>query len=750
MTMLRIDTAAAPHRARRCDGLLFWRGLAILSALTLVAMLLVPAGSRSQPGAPEGEAYGLLFRGADGATGFLAPSLATEVRMAVSGTVQRVTVRQHFVNPSNAWLEGVYVFPLPERSAVDHLVMQIGDRRIVGEIKERSEAHAIYEEAAADGRQASLVSAERPNLFTTAVANIGPGETVVVEIGYQAAVTVENGRYSLRFPMVVAPRYLPADPVARLVGHGHRPDLERVPDAERIDGPVRHPDEGPANPLTLSIDLDAGFPVAELVSRYHPVRVTEGEDGRQRNAQAEGRVPADREFVLDWTPAPGAARAAVFAEARGGDTHLLVTLTPPIAAPRGERRPRDVIFVIDTSGSMAGTSIEQARAALSLAIDRLAPGDRFNVIRFSDETRALFPGLRPWNAETLRQAQAAVGALQAQGGTEMRPALRLALDTERDGTAAGPRLRQVVFLTDAAVGNEAELFDDIAARLGDSRLFTIGIGSAPNSYFMRKAAELGRGSYTYIGDIAEVGERMGEMLARLEAPVLTDIAVAWPAGLAGQAEAFPQPVADLYRGEPVSFAARLPGTLPADLSGSITVTAATAGGGLWQAELPLSGLSESPGVAAIWARAKLEAIEDRQWRDADPQGVRDDAVAHALAYGLVGSYTSLIAVAQEVVRPQGEELVSGEVARNLPEGWIYEAVFGAARSVDPAALPAPDALMQRIALPQSLQTNGQRLPATATSAALQMVAGGAVLLAALGLLLAARRRPAAGSTEGRP
>lgn len=753
MTAGRQRLSEARHLAAR-DMLALWRRLALISAVLLIGMVLAGTAARAQvrsaPGADarsfDDRPHGLLFRAPDGRDGFLAPTLATEVRIAVSGTVERVTVRQHFVNPSNAWLEGIYIFPLPERAAVDRLVMEIGARRVVGEIRERAEAQAIYEEAAASGRRASLVSAERPNLFTSQVANIPPGETVIVEIGYQDAVTVADGRHSIRFPMVVAPRYVPA--ATGFAGVSLRPDLARVPDAARIDGPVRDPARGRINPLVMTVQLDAGFPVGELASLYHPIAVETGADGRRRITLAEGSVPADRDFVLEWSPTPGEGpEAALFAEALpdgggGTDTHLLVTLTPPAELPvAAARRPRDVIFVVDTSGSMAGASIEQARAALAYALGRLAPGDRFNIIRFSDTTEALFDDLTPWNAESLRTARAAVAHLEAEGGTEMRPALRLAL-AGGGGEPAGerPRLRQVVFLTDAAVGNEAELFDDIAERLGRSRLFTIGIGSAPNSYFMRKAAELGRGSYTYIGDVAEVGERMKALLAKLESPVLTDVAVRWPASLAAKVEAFPQPVPDLYRGQPVAFTARIAGIAPAQLAGAVEISAVASDGSIWTAELPLAAAKRAEGVASVWARAKLEAIEDRQWRGGDASEVRQAAIRHALAYDLVSSYTSLVAVDQEIARPEDQALHTTEVERNLPAGWEYDKVFGErATGIDPATLPAPDALMQRISLPDSFLADMQRLPATATPAQLHMLFGAALLLLAVASLMLGRR-----------
>jgi Ca-activated chloride channel family protein len=244
---------------------------------------------------------------------------------------------------------------------------------------------------------------------------------------------------------------------------------------------------------------------------------------------------------------------------------------------------------------------------------------------------------------------------------------------------------------------------------------------------------------------------MKDVLGRLESPVLTGIAVAWPESLAGKVEAFPQPVPDLYRGEPVTFTARLNGVTPTDLDGTVEVTATTAGGGSWSAHLPLAGLAEAPGVASVWARAKLEAIEDRQWRGADPSGVRAAALSHALAYDLVSSYTSLVAVDETIARTQDQTLHTAEIERNLPDGWVYEKVFGeSAGGIDPAivpgALPAPDTLMQRISLPQSLQ-GGQSLPATATPA--ELLFGAALLLLALASLMVGRRLGNLPSLNGR-
>lgn len=693
---------------------------AVLLALCLPLATL--ARAQSGDGGSEG---GLFFKTSTPGQYYEAPLLRTDVRLGVAGTIIRATVRQHFINPSNAWMEGVYVFPLPEQSAVDRLVMEIGDRRVVGEIKGRVEAKQIYEQAAAAGQHASLVESERPNIFTTSVANIGPGEQVVVEIQYQDRVYIDAGVYSLRFPMVVGPRYIPGGGVS-MVADRPTEGTTSVPDSTRITPPVLQPGQGKINPIVLEIALAPGFAVERVTSPYHPIITKEGEDGSKTITLAEGDVPADRDFVLEWTPAPtNAPAASLFAEQRGDDVYLFAMLTPAGGDQSHKRRlPRDVVFVIDTSGSMGGTSIGQARKALSMALDRLGTEDRFNVIQFNSVTDALYESLQPWNAATLRQAQAYVAALDATGGTEMRPALQLALDGE---TPAG-RLKQVVILTDAAVGNEAELFDDIAGRLGEARLFTIGIGTAPNSYFMRKAAELGRGSFTHIGDVGEVSQRMTELLRKLEQPALTDIAVRWPDGLAP--ELYPATVPDLYAGLPVTFSARLPGTTLDAIAGQLAIEGRD-GDRVWRHGIGLDRARAASGVAAVWARDKLFAIEDGQWRGADVAQLRRAATAHALAYELVSSYTSLVAVDTQVVRPQGERLASAPIPTNLPQGWDYGKVFGE------GGLPAPDAIMQPISFTGS-PMDGLRLPQTATPAQLQMLLGIALILVATALFFAGR------------
>jgi Ca-activated chloride channel homolog len=593
-----------------------------------------------------------------------APLLATNADIQVSGTIARATVTQRFKNVSDKWVEGVYVFPLPENAAVDHLRLKVGDRFIEGRIEERQAAKKIYEQAKAEGKKAGLVEQERPNMFTTSVANVAPGDAIVVQIEYQQTVQRSNGRYSLRFPMVAGPRYIPA-PAVVASGDGFVPQ-NPVPHADRITPPVAHPSSEVTNPVKLSVHLDAGFPLADVTSAYQPISLKrDGKDGA-RITLKDGSVPADRDFELSWTAKKGdAPNAALFHETRNGADYVLLSVTPPTDLPEIDS-PREFIFVIDISGSMAGESIREAKAGLTYALGTLKPRDSFNIIAFNTGTATLFSASQLANPQSLASAKRFIDDLEADGGTEMYPALQRALEHYSDQEAG--RLRQVVFLTDGAVGNEEQLFQLISQNLGQTRLFTIGIGSAPNSYFMTRAARMGRGTYTYIGSSNDVLNRMSELLGKIAHPALTDIKVNWPQDAA--AEASPDPVPDLYFGEPVEVSAKL-----AKPDGLVTISG-TLAGQAWQTSLNLGDATDSRGVAALWARNKIAALEESQIQGGDPETVKRAITATALDYGLTSKFTSLVAVDVTPSRPNGAGLTTTKVATLLPAGWQWNTLFG--------------------------------------------------------------------------
>lgn len=706
------------HHLHNAGTQILYGTLALLCLALLIAIGAPPARA-ANPAADkpamrlnEIEGGALLFRN-DGSDVFdVAPTIDTGVHMDISGTVARVTVRQTFVNDSASWREAIYAFPLPDNAAVDRLRLRVGDRVIEGRIAEKQKARQAYQKARAEGKRAGLVEQERPNIFTTSVANIAPDSRIAVEIEYQQTVRFDAGRFDLRFPLVIGPRYIPKPRI--VAAEDWTALVAPVPDADRITPPLRSEAEGPGNPITLTVRLDTRIPLAGIVSPSHAITVTDEDSAWTTVTLKDGAVPTDRDFVLQWTPESGLGpAAAVYSESRDGEDYLLVTLLPRPAADAVEpAQPpaRGIVFVIDTSGSMHGESLRQAKAALTMALGRLRPGDSFNIIQFNSVTDSLFHAPRPADAATVSAARRYVAGLESTGGTEMLPALTAALESfpQDDGT-----LHQVVFLTDGSVGNERELFGRTQALIGDTRLFTVGIGSAPNSYFMTRAAAFGRGSFTFIGAPSEVSEKMDALLRKLERPVLTDLRVAWPGG--SLPETWPARIPDLYDGEPLTVSARL----PADLTQSgqpITVTG-TYGGQPWRTTLMATGAEsgeENPGVAAIWARRKIASLMDTIVRGADYEAVKRQVIETALSFQLVSKFTSLVAVDVTPARPADDPLASSRVATNLPNGWSREMVTGVTKQ-------------------------GMALPRGATPASLHL-AWAAVLAALAGLLLLIRRR----------
>ncbi len=601
----------------------------VLAALALLAALPAFAEPVSAP---------TLRWSTDGGVETAAVTHSLDVAIDVNGMIAETRVVQHFRNDGNAFLQGEYLLPLPEGAAVHGLVLAIGARRVEGEIREREQARAEFQAAAAAGQRTSLVEQQQANLFRTAVANVAPGEEVAIEVSYWQRVRFHDGRFELAFPLTFVPRY---DNGAGAMSASFDPRDDGTPESFAV---------GP--PVTMHVALHPGLPVQSVESVTHGIDVAKhGEDFDV--SLIDERVRADRDFVLTWQPQPQAAPgAAVFVEhAPDADYAMVMMLAPE---QREQRLPRELILVIDTSGSMLGDSIAQAKAALDAALVRLTPRDRFNVIEFNSETTALFPQPVAADAKAIAVAREWVSLLEADGGTEMLPALTAALA----GKAPEGFVRQVVFATDGAVTEEEQLYGLIEAALGDSRLFPVGIGDAPNGHFLAQAARMGRGADVVVRDLADVDARMGELFAKLDKPALRDLALTWP----GVAETYPARLPDLYQGEPLVAVAKL-----GKASGEVEATGLLRDSG-WRRTLPLARVRSDAGIARLWAQGKVESLEDELNRGVDEALVRPQIVDVALMHHLVTRYTSLVAVDRTPVRPADAALARAAVANGTPGG----------------------------------------------------------------------------------
>ncbi|AOY89643.1 marine proteobacterial sortase target protein [Marinobacter salinus] len=598
--------------------------------------------------------------------------LDSEFDVRVNGLIAESRLSRRFRNASDRWREGVFVFPLPDNASVYGLTMKVGERTIVGKVRPRAEARKTYETAKASGRHAASVEQQRSNLFTARVANIPPGKTIAVELRFQQPVDYRSGVFELRLPTTLMPRYIPGKPITEQPQEwqgGWAVPTDEVPDAGAISPyTVRAGDVSDiSHRASIRMAIDAGLPLARVFSPTH--RLETRLDGQKVEVQPEGgKMLMNRDFVVRWQPMAGQEpTAAVFHQRWHEKDYLMAMVVPGKAS--GRVLPRELVFVIDTSGSMAGESIRQARSALQRGLNTLRPNDRFNVIRFNSQTHALFMQPEMANGNNLARARGYVDRLHADGGTEMAPALAMALQTQESQSEKPAGLvRQVVFITDGAVGNEAALFDQIRQQLGDRRLFTVGIGSAPNMHFMREAARWGRGVYTSIQDASDVSGPLEALFSAMEAPVLTDIQVQWPSpaesggGAVNSTESLPARPGDLFQGAPLVQVTQ--GVAPAGL---LKVSGKLPGGKIWERSLDLQQAASASGLHRHWAREKIDSLLD----EAKTSGQEPDKpfiTALATGHGLMSPYTSFVAVDATPARPISEPLATDSLPTLLPAG----------------------------------------------------------------------------------
>jgi len=455
-------------------------GIGTIGLAAILLALAAVVGADGDSGPPPVTEGSLLFRSPVSGRYELVPLRHTDVQIDVRGLVAAATVTQQYENTGGEPLEAVYVFPLPHDAAVYDMEARIGDRLIRSVIKEREEAKRTYETARQEGKRAALLEQERPNIFTASLANVMPHDRIEVKIRYVEALPWEDGRVRLTFPMVVGPRYIPGTVATGHAGTGWSLDTDAVPDASRITPPVRNPDSRPGHDISLAVRVDAGTSLAAISSPTHPVHVDKSADGSSSIRLAEAQTLPNRDFVLEVRRADARKpHAAVFLSPHrdGPGAEFMVVAFPPSVQQEDERPPLEMLFLIDVSGSMAGTSIEQARAALLQGLDRLRAGDRFDVVAFDDQFRGFRPLPVAATAENLEAGRRFVRGLAPGGGTEMLPALEHLMAMKGEPGF----LRYIVLLTDGCLGNEEEIFASLKRGLGPARLFTVAIGTSPTA-----------------------------------------------------------------------------------------------------------------------------------------------------------------------------------------------------------------------------------------------------------------------------
>jgi Ca-activated chloride channel homolog len=625
-----------------------------LAGITSFA-LLTPGSSPAQARRGQAEPGQLTIIGKDGRAGVLCPLKGTKVNAVVSGFGARVTVVQTFTNPTKGAIEAVYTFPLPNDAAVDRMRMKVGSRIIEGEIKRREEAKTIYEDAKRQGQVASLLDQERPNIFTQSVANIMPGAEVQVEISYAQILKFEDGEFEFNYPMVVGPRY-----------------TANAPDPGKITPPVVPPIVRTGSTIDLTVSLDAGAPIQGMESVLHKVNVQRrGDSAATVTLQKKDEIP-NKDFILRYKVATDTIQPAFVThldQDKGGFYTLI--LLPPKAPTAQQTAPKEVIFVMDQSGSQDGFPIEKSKELTLKLIKTLRPEDTFNVLGFSNQTYPLWPAARPNTPENLAEAEAFVKKMLAHGGTELEQAITQALTMAPDPR----RLRIVTFNTDGFAGDERAILTSIQKHRQNTRVFTFGIGNGVNRYLIDSMSAEGRGDAEYVTLAEGADAAVTRFVKRLETPVLTDVRVQYD-GVQVE-DMLPQGVPDVFAGKPIVICGRYSQAG----AGKVTISGKL-GTQPWSKTIDVQydARADAPALPSLWARRQVDALTrtnymSRYQDSSQAKNLNEQITKLALDYGLMTEFTSFVAVEKKVVNVGGRQRTV-PVPVDLTEGVNYDTTVG--------------------------------------------------------------------------
>jgi len=635
---------------------------------------------------PTDRTSGLYVRSPEGEQ-LVFPLKHTEVRAKIAGNLSRVEVSQKFENPFTKPLEAVYIFPLPAEAAVDEMEIKIGDRTIKGSIKQREEAQRIYEKAKQEGRTAGLLEQERDNIFTQSLANIKPGEEIEVIIRYTDSLKFLAGDYEFVFPMVVGPRYIPGTPIAFPTASGSAPapmtvnaDTDLVPDASRLNAPILPPGMRSGHDIGVTLEIAAGVPIRNVNSPSHQLRI-EYFDSPQSAAASEQKnglmvrvqlgdadtIP-NKDLIVRYRISGRETQSTVLTQAdeRGG--HFAVYLIPAIEYKTDEIVPKDVIFLVDTSGSQSGAPLKQCQVLLRQFINGLNPSDTFSILDFSDAVRQLSKQPLPNTAENRQRAIAYINKLYAAGSTEMLGGIRAAIDFP----APSGRLRTVVFLSDGYIGNENQVLAEVQQHLkSGNRLHSFGAGSSVNRFLLDRIAEIGRGFSRIVTHDEPVNEFVEKFFRQINNPVLVNLEITWQ-GEGENPVIYPSVAPDLFAEQPLVLFGKK-GDMEA---GTLHIKGISAGGHqyvqTYQIDFNDTG---NPAVAQLWGRHRIKDLMNQMVQYETKVGV-ETVTETALTYQLLSQYTAFVAVSDDVRVEPGTESISMNVPVEMPEAVEYQGVFG--------------------------------------------------------------------------
>ena len=590
------------------------------------------------------------------------PLKETNVTANINGVIADIYVRQTYANEGKEPINANYVFPASSRVSVHGMKMEIGDKVVTAVIKERQEAQQEFEEAKNEGKSASLLEQQRPNVFSMNLANIMPEDVVRIELHYTELIVSSDGAYEFVFPTVVAPRY--SNQIASAA-----PQTDQwVASPYLPDGKV------PPGKYDITVNLATGMPISALTCNSHDVEVKwSGEAAAQVVLSNPEDFAGNRDYILQYKLTGEDVQCGLMLQADEEENYFLLMIQPPERVQVADKPPREYIFVLDVSGSMEGFPLNTAKELLTDFLDHLKETDRFNLVLFDDTSQQMSSNSVPATTANIKKAFDMIEREFGGGGTELLLAIKRAVAIPIDNNIS----RSVILITDGEIAAEQDVFDFIEKNVNNTNYFSFGIGSSVNRYLIEGVAKKGLGESFVATKPAEVSDIADRFRSYIESPVLTDINVSYSGFNAYDIEPPNLPI--LFAQRPIALFGKWRG----ELTGTIRITGKT-GSRDYVQEIQLSEiepLETNTAISYLWARAKVERLMDYGFNPADEENIKNEVTAIGLKYSMMTQYTSFIAVIDDI---RNTDKKSATVDQPLPLPlYVSNLAVGYAQGTEP-------------------------------------------------------------------
>lgn len=571
------------------------------------------------------------------------PLKGTDVTVNINGMIAEIFVNQTYANEGENPINARYVFPASSDVTVHGMTMQIGNHMVTARIKEREEAKQEFEQAKSEGKSASLLEEQRPNVFTMDVANIMPGDTAKIKLHYTQLITPCEGTYEFVFPTVVGPRYMSASEDAS-DDHNHFVGTPYLPDGKT-----------PNNTYNITVNLSTGVPITDLRCKSHEINIVKsGESSAQVTLANPEDYAGNRDFILKYKLNGEDIRSGLMLSEGSDENYFMLTVQPPERFEPEEITRREYIFVLDVSGSMNGYPLDTAKILIRDLVSNLREEDSFNLILFSGSSVQMSKKSVPATEENIKKALNLIDKQEGYGGTSLSPALEDAVAIPSKHNIA----RSIVVITDGYVSGEQNAFDIINDNMDKASFFSFGIGNAVNEYLIKGIATAGLGESFIVTDAEDAAATADRFRTYIQSPLLTDIQVAYDGFEVYDVE--PSVPSTLFAQKPIVLFGKWKG----EPKGTITITGKK-GKDDYAQEIKVEDVTTYEKVDAIrylWARMRLERLMDYGYSKDDPS-VKEEVTQIGITYSIMTPYTSFIAVVEEIRNPEGN---STDVDQALP------------------------------------------------------------------------------------